>query len=105
MIEPVAPAEAVEAPTPLLEKCNNRRQCLKRLDAVARVIAAARMRPTRVALLAPRAERNNLGATLRPARAAQRDVEREQDLMEGGHGSASCWCAFGVGERLASTAN
>ncbi len=43
---------------------------------------AARVRPARVALFASRAERDDLGLALRPARALQRDVERKQDLVE-----------------------
>ena len=40
------------------------------------------MRPARVALLAPGAERDDLGLALRPARALERDVERKQDFVK-----------------------
>src|SRR4051812_15001763 len=88
MIEPVAPAKAMQLPAPLLEERHHRLQRGKRLDAVAGVIAPPRMRPARIARLAARAERHDLGAPLRPARALQRDVKRKQDFMEG-HGLAS----------------
>src|SRR6185312_9419004 len=88
MIEPVAPAEAVKPPSPLLEEGNDLRQLLIRLHAVARVIAAARIRPARVALFRARAERDDVGAPLRPACALKRNVERKQDFVEGsGHES------------------
>src|SRR6266478_3223902 len=86
MIEPVAPAKAVELPAALLEERHHRLQRLQRLDAVAGIIAPPRIRPARIARLAPGAEADQLGAPLRPAGAAQRDVEREQDFVEGGHG-------------------
>src|SRR4051812_39702271 len=85
MIEPVAPAKAMQLPAPPLEDRPHRLQRGKRLDAVAGVIAPARMRPARIARLAARAERHDLGAPLRPARALQRDIERKQDVVKG-HG-------------------
>src|SRR4051794_11479307 len=88
MIEPVAPAEAMQLPAPLLEERHHRLQCLQRLDAIAGIIAPPRIRPARIALLAAGAERDKLGAPLRPARATQRDVEGKQDFVEG-HGSTS----------------
>ena len=83
MIEPVAPAKTVQPAAPLLEERHGGAERLQRLDAVARVVAPPRMRPAGVALLAAGAERDDLGAALRPARAFQRDVERKQDLVEG----------------------
>src|SRR5881397_3925501 len=85
MVETVAPAKAIKPPAPLLEECNHLRERVEGLHAVAGVIAAARVRPARVALLTARAERDDLGIALRPARAFQRDVERKQDFMEAGH--------------------
>src|ERR1700742_3096280 len=66
MIEPVAPAKAVEPPAPLLEKRDHLRERVERLHAVARVIAAARICPARGALLPARAERDDLGLALPP---------------------------------------
>src|SRR5436305_10110136 len=83
MIEPVAPAEAVQPAAPLLEERDHLRERIERLHAIARVIAAARMRPARVALLASGAECNDLGLAFRPACAFQRDIERKEDLVEG----------------------
>ena len=77
MVEPVAPAKPVEPPAPLLEKRDNLRQRVESLHAVARVVAAARMRPARIALLGAGAERDHIGAPLRSAGAFQRDVERK----------------------------
>src|SRR6185295_5554300 len=85
MVEPVAPAKAVQAAAPLLEERDGGGERVERLDAITRIVAAARMRPARVALLAARAERDDLGLALRPARAFQRDVERKQDFVEVGH--------------------
>src|SRR5690349_11785843 len=85
MIESIAPAKAMQPPAPLLEERHHLRQRIQRLHAIARVIAAARMRPARVALLAAGAERDNFGLALRPAGALERDVEREKSLVEGGH--------------------
>ena len=90
MIEPVAPAKAVEPAAPLLEERHHLRQRVEILDAIACVVAAARMRPARVALLAAGAERDDLGLALRPARAFQRDVERKQDFVEGRHYIPRC---------------
>jgi hypothetical protein len=41
MIEPIAPAKAVEAPAPLLKKCDNLRQRLESLHTVTGVVAPA----------------------------------------------------------------
>src|SRR5690606_37608763 len=71
MVEPVAPAEAVEPAAPLLEEADNLRQCVERLDAIARVPAAARVRPAGVPLLAARADGDDLRAPFRPAAASQ----------------------------------
>src|SRR3954469_1195657 len=83
MIEPVAPAKAMELPAALLEERHHRLQRLQRLDAVAGIIAPPRIRPARIALLAAGAERDKFGAPLRPARATQRDVEGKQNFVEG----------------------
>src|SRR6185295_6439479 len=83
MIEPVAPAEAMQLPAALLEKRHHRLQRLQRLDAIAGVIAPPRIRPARIALLAAGPEGHQLRAPLRPARAAQRDVEGKEDFVEG----------------------
>src|SRR3954447_15416478 len=85
MVETVAPAKAIKPPAPLLEECNHLRERVECLHAVARVIAAARVRPARVALLTPRAERDDLRLALRSTRAFQRDVERKQDFMKAAH--------------------
>src|SRR3954462_9299387 len=90
MIDPVAPAKAMELAAALLEERHHRLQRIQRLHAIARVIAPARMRPARVARLAAGAEGDDLGAPLWPARAFQRDVEREQDLVEGHDSASSC---------------
>jgi hypothetical protein len=42
------------------------------------------MRPARVALFAAGAKRDNFRAAFRPARASQRDVEREQNFVKSG---------------------
>src|SRR5882757_4761734 len=86
MIEPVAPAEAIELPAALLEERHHRLQRLQRLDAVAGIIAPPRIRPARIARLAPGPEADQFSAPLRPARTAQRNVERKEDFVEG-HGS------------------
>ena len=78
----VAPAKAVEPPAPLLEEGDHRVQIVERLDAVAGVVAAARVRPAAVALLEARAEHDDIGAPLRPALRAARDVGRKADLVE-----------------------
>src|SRR5882762_4365975 len=91
MIEPVAPAEAVELPAALLEERHHRLQRLQRLDAVAGVIAPPRIRPARIARLAPGPEGDELSAPLRPAGTAQRDVERKQDFVEGHEKIRSCF--------------
>ena len=85
MVEPVAPAEAGQTPAPLLEEGDHLRQCVERLDAVAGVVAAPRMRPARVTLLASGAEHDDIGAPLGPASALQRNVEGKEDFVEGGH--------------------
>ena len=85
MIGAVAPAEAVETPAPLLEEIDDGRQIGKSLDAVARLPAPARARPARVALLAIGAERDHVGAPLRAAARAERNVERKQDFVERSH--------------------
>src|SRR5437763_7339331 len=85
MIEPVAPAKVVEPAAPLLEERHHLRERIEGLHAIAGVIAAARMRPARVALLASRSERDDLGLALRSARAFERDVEGEQNFVKAGH--------------------
>src|SRR4051794_34306238 len=90
MVEPVAPAKAIEPPAPLLEERDDLRQRVERLDAIAGVIAAARMRPARVALLRAGAERDDLGPALRSAGAFQRDAERKGDFVEGWHYRPRC---------------
>src|SRR3954470_6392970 len=90
MIESVAPAKTIKPPAPLLEERDRLRERIEGLHAVARVIAAARMRPARVALLAAGAERDDLGLALRSARAFQRDVERKEDFVKAGHQSPRC---------------
>src|SRR5207302_2962979 len=76
-------AESVQPPAPFLEERNHLRERIERFHAIARVIAAARMRPARVALLASGAERDDLGLALGPARAREPDVARKQDFVEG----------------------
>src|SRR5579875_2814518 len=85
MVEPVAPAEAVQTPAPFLEECDDLRQRVEGLHAITRVVAAPRMRPTRIALLAPGAEHDDVGAPLGPAGALQREIERKEDFVERGH--------------------
>lgn len=75
-------SESMQLPAPFLEERNNRFKSIERFDAVAGVIAPARMHPARIAVLPPRGECHNLGAPLRPAAAFQRDIEREKDFME-----------------------
>src|SRR5204862_1163729 len=77
MVEPVAPAEAMQPSAPLLEKSADGGARGQSLYAVARVIAAARMCPAGVALLTAGADRNDLGLALGCARTLERDVERK----------------------------
>ncbi len=86
MIEPVAEAEAMEAAAPLLEEGDDGLERGEAAHAVAGIPAAARMGPAGIALLAAGAEQDDVGAPLRPARGAERHVEREGHLVEGGHG-------------------
>ena len=99
MIEPVAPAKAVQSSAPFLEEGDHGGKRVERLDAIACVIAAARMRPARIALLAPGADRDDLGAALRSARAFQRDVEWKQDFVKGGHDDCSMGARRGTRAR------
>lgn len=91
MIERIAPAEAVQASAPFLEEGHHGGERLETLDAIARIIAAPRMRPAGIALLAARAEHNDFGVALRSACALERNVERKQHLVEGrGHYRLLC---------------
>src|SRR5690348_16637136 len=102
MIQPVAPAETVEAPTPLFEKCKHLRQRLKCLDAIAGVVPAARMRPARIAFLGTGAEQYHVDAPLRPARAAERNVEWKEDFVKACHCSKSALATRDRARDLAS---
>src|SRR6187399_2632995 len=90
MIKPIAPTETMEPPASFLEKRNRLRQRLMRLHAITRIVTPARVRPARIALLAAGAKRNHVGATLRPARTLQRNVERKQDFVECAHQNPRC---------------
>src|SRR5207248_6867017 len=95
MVEPVAPAKAMQPAAPLLEKSDDGGERGQSLDAIARVIAAARMRPAGIALLAAGADRDDFGLALGSARALERDIERKQHLMEGcGHDCRVVCCGF-----------
>jgi hypothetical protein len=65
-------------------------QRVERAHAEARIVAAARVRPAAVAVLAPGGERHHVGAAHRPAAAAEADIEGKANLVEiGGHGQSS----------------
>src|SRR4029077_440373 len=49
MVKPVAPAETVKPPSPLLEKGEYLRQRFESLHAITRIVTSAGMRPSRVA--------------------------------------------------------
>src|SRR5215207_4282286 len=66
-IGPVAEAETMEAPAPLLEEGDHCVERVERAHAEAGVVAAQRMRPARVALFAPRRQRHDVGAPGRPS--------------------------------------
>src|SRR4051794_40576008 len=85
MIETVAPAKTIKPSAPLFEERNHLRERVECFHTIACVIATARMRPSRVALLASRSERDDLGFAFRPARASERDVERKKDLVKARH--------------------
>ena len=58
---------------------------MKRIDAAhaePRIVAAARMRPAAVAVLAAGRQRDDIGAPHRPAPAAEADIERKPHLVE-----------------------
>ena len=79
MVKPVAPAETVKPPSPLLEKGDYLRQRFESLHAITRIVTSAGMRPSRVAFFGAGAEQNYIRATLRPAGTFQGDVERKQN--------------------------
>ena len=81
-VAPVAPAEAVQAAAALLEEGDDGVQVVERLDAVAGVVAAARVGPAGVALLVAGAEHDDLGAPLRAAVGGAGDGGGEADLVE-----------------------
>ena len=85
MVKPIAPAETVKPPSPLLEKGDYLRQRFESLHAITRIVASAGMRPSRVAFFGAGAEQNYIRATLRPAGTFQGDVERKQNFVEGCH--------------------
>ena len=81
----IAPAKAIEPAAPLLEEFDDLRKLRETLDAIARLVAAPRMRPAGVARLAIGAERHDLCAPLRSAAPAQRDIKRKADLVKIAH--------------------
>src|SRR5262245_2285323 len=85
MIETIAPAKAVQLAAPFFEKAHDIEQSRQALDAPARVPFAAGMRPTRIALFAAGAKRDDFRLALRSAPRAERDLERKPDLMERRH--------------------
>ena len=87
MVKPVAPAEPVKPPSPLLEKGDYLRQRFESLHAITRIVTSTGMRPSRVAFFSAGAKQNYIRATLRPAGTFQGDVERKQDFVE------SCHCS------------
>jgi hypothetical protein len=89
VIDPIAVAEPVEPPAPLLEEAEHRVQGVEGTDAEPGIVAAARIGPAAVAVLAARGQRDDLGAPHRAAAAAQGDIEGKADLVKVGcHGGA-----------------
>jgi hypothetical protein len=64
---------------------NDAREVVGGADAVADIVAASAVRPSRVPLLMAGNERDDLRAALRPAHGAARDHGREPHLVEVGH--------------------
>src|SRR6201999_1905694 len=81
-IGPVLEAEAGEAAVARLEEGDGGVEVVKRLHAIAGIVAAARIGPYRVALLEAGAQRDDLGLALGPAGGVEGDGGGETDLVE-----------------------